>query len=1055
MMFLSVLLRPFNASNQEQLSKKEALRTVSPIQEGSMVRVLSCVALFLLPAVLCAQISPTEGLRDNTPSVHAFVNARIIVAPGKEVSKGTLVVRNGVIEAVGESVATPSDARIWNLEGLTLYPGLIDLYSDYGVPKPQPSTGGQFGVAQQRQEQPKGAAHWNVKAKADFEVASEFHPDAIAAEKLRSQGFTLVHVIPQQGIFRGQTAIVTLANGPASSLVVKKNAASAVSFYQGGFGGYPNSLMGIIAFIRQTWIDADWYRRAWDSFNKNPNQKRPETNNSLAVLTDAVHGRQPVVMEANDDLSFLRAARIGKERSLKLLVRGSGEEYRRLEAVKASMVPIIVSVNFPDPPSVELPEEALNTTLEELQHWDAAPENPARLSKAGVPIALTTAELKDDGAFLVQVRKAVERGLSREAALAALTTNPAKWMGIDSQYGSLEKGKTANFVVTEGDLFSDKGKVREVWIDGRQYEVKVPPSNDARGVWDFQIPGDASMSGTLTLKGDIEKPSGTLNLKGKTLNLGSVAFSAGRLSYTVFGDSVGWVGSVAMSGTVGDKEMYGFGSWPDGGSFNWNAERKEGAKVEADTAKPKRIEMASFPDVYPPGEFGREKLPEQPQNVLIRNATIWTQGKQGRIENADMLVARGKITQVGKAITAPKDAVVIDATGKHLTPGLIDCHSHTAAASINEGGQAITCETRIEDVLNSDDIWIYRQLAGGTTMANVLHGSANPIGGQNSVVKWRWGSLPEDLLMQGAPAGVKFALGENVKRSNSTLPAGTQARYPATRMGVEQIIRDRFKAAQDYERVWKDWEKDRSRIPPRRDLELDALAEMLSGKRLTHSHSYRQDEILMLIRVAEEFGIKIATFQHVLEGYKVAEVIAKHGAGASTFSDWWAYKMEVWDAIPGNGPLMHKQGVVVSYNSDNSQLASRLNWEAAKTLEYGLSEEEALNFVTMNPARQLKIDGRVGSLEPGKDADFTLWSGNPLSTFTKCEQTWVDGKKYFDLQENEKMEKEIERQRAALVQKILKGKREPGAAPAGGVRGPRRPNEEIRSCIEEFIHEDN
>ena len=300
---------------------------------------------------------------------------------------------------------------------------------------------------------------------------------------------------------------------------------------------------------------------------------------------------------------------------------------------------------------------------------------------------------------------------------------------------------------------------------------------------------------------------------------------------------------------------------------------------------------------------------------------------------------------------------------------------------------------------------------------------------------------------------MKFALGENVKRSNFSPPAGTPVRYPASRMGVEQIIRDRFKAAQDYEKDWNDWKKDRSKIPPRKDLELDALVEILHGKRLIHAHSYRQDEILMLIRVAEEFGIRIATFQHVLEGYKVADAMAKHGAGGSTFSDWWAYKIEAWDAIPGNGPLMHKQGVVVSYNSDNSQLASRLNWEAAKAVKYGLSEEEALNFVTLNPARQLKIDDKVGSLEPGKDADFVIWNGDPLSTFTTCQQTWVDGRKYFDVNEDKAMRTEVRHERAVLIQKILSSKK--GAAPApGGRAGARRPSEtENYSCIKELINE--
>lgn len=1024
-----------------------------------MIRISTlCFLICLCSVGVLAQTAPVTGLRDNTPGVHAFTNARIVVAPGRVIASGTLVIRDGVIEAVGDRITPPADARIWNMEGLTLYAGLIDLYSDYGFPKPpQPQQSPfDFSAPPPQPEKPKGAAHWNAKAKADYDVSGEFQADAKAAEKLRSQGFTLVVATPQLGIFRGQTALVNLGDGPGSGLIVKRRVAHALTFYQEGgfFSGYPNSLMGIIAFIRQTWLDTDWYRKAWDSFSKNPNQTRPETNTSLAALQDAVQGRQPVVMEANDDLSFFRAARIGKEFSLNLWVRGSGEEYRRLDAVKAAKVPVIVPVNFPETPSVETPEEALNVSLEDMRHWDAAPENAGRLEKAGVPIALTAAQLKDAGTFLAQVRKAVERGLSPDGALTALTVNPAKWMGADNQYGTLERGKTANILITDGDLFNKKTKIREVWIDGKQYEVKAPPSTDVRGVWDLKISADPDQAGMLTIKGETEKPTGTIQWRGKELKIDSITFSAGRLGFTTVTDSIGWPGTMTMSGTASEKEIFGVGNRPDGVAFSWRANRKEPPKAEPDTSKPKKVEMASFSEVYPPGEFGRAKQPDQPQNVLVRNATVWTQSKQGKLENADMLVSRGKIMQVGKNLSAPKDAVVIDATGKHLTPGIIDAHSHTAAASINEGGQAITCETRIEDVINSDDIWIYRQLTGGTTAANILHGSANPIGGQNAVVKWRWGAMPDELLIAGAPSGVKFALGENVKQSNF-LPGGRPSgRYPQTRMGVEQIIRDRFKAAQDYQKEWQEWEKDKTKIPPRRDLELDAIVEMLQGKRLIHSHCYRQDEILMLIRVCEDFGIKIASFQHVLEGFKVAEAIAKHGAGASSFSDWWAYKVEAWDAIPGNGPLMYEQGVVVSYNSDNSQLATRLNWDAAKALEFGVPEQEALNFVTLNPAKQLKIDNKVGSLEAGKDADFVIWSGSPLSTYTKCEQTWVDGRKYFDLQEDAQMRKQIEQERGKLVQKILAMKKEsPTTSPGGTPRGPRRPNElENHSCIKELIN---
>lgn len=998
-----------------------------------------------------AQIEPTTGLRDNTPAVHAFVNARIVTAPGRIIEKGTLVIRDGVIETVGERVAIPADARVWDMEGRTLYPAFLDAYSTYGLPKP-PSAGAQN---QQRQEQATGAAHWNAKMRSDFDVAEEFVTDEKAAEKLRSQGFALVHVVPQQGIFRGQSALIALGSGSQRKAVVRKNAAQSVSFYaEGGFfSGYPNSLMGIIAFIRQTWIDADWYKRAWDSYQRNPSQTRPETNNALALLANAVTGRQPVVMEARDDLGYFRAVKIGKEFSLNLIVRGSGQEYRRLDAVKNAKVPVIVHLNFPEAPAVGTPEEALNVPLEELRHWDAAPENAGRLSRAGVPIALTANELKDPGTFLSQLRKAVSRGLSPDAALAALTMNPASWLGVGKEVGTLEKGKTANILVADGDIFKEKTLVREIWIDGVRHEVKSAPVVDVRGTWEFTLSVYPGQTGRLTLKGDAEKPTGSMTWEGKELKLENAAYTIDRISFRVRTDSIGWKGVMTMSGTVSEKEIFGVGNKADGVPFTWEAHRTGPAEPEADTSKSKQPEMASFPEVFPPGEYGRTKQPDQPEYVLVRNATIWTQGKQGRLENADMLVRRGKISQIGRNVSAPAGAVVIDATGKHLTPGLIDAHSHTAASSINEGGQAITCETRIEDVLDPDDIWIYRQLAGGTTAANILHGSANPIGGQNAVVKWRWGSMPEGLLLEGAPPGVKFALGENVKRSNFTPPPGTPTRYPATRMGVEQIIRDRFKAALDYQRRWKEWEKDKSKIPPHRDLELEAIVEMIEGRRLIHSHCYRQDEILMLLRVAEEFGIRIASLQHVLEGYKVADAIAKHGAGASTFSDWWAYKIEAWEAIPGNGPLMHKQGVVVSYNSDNSQLATRLNWEAAKALELGVSEEEALNFVTLNPAKQLHIDARVGSLEPGKDADFVIWSGNPLSTLTRCEQTWVDGRKYFDQEEDRVLRKEIEEQRAVLVQKVLAaGKTGPQAGGNSGTT--RRPNElGIQSCIEEVVYE--
>lgn len=445
------------------------------------------------------------------------------------------------------------------------------------------------------------------------------------------------------------------------------------------------------------------------------------------------------------------------------------------------------------------------------------------------------------------------------------------------------------------------------------------------------------------------------------------------------------------------------------------------------------------------------------QTVLVKNATVWTQGPQATLAKADLLVENGKVSKVGPNLAAPAGALVIDAAGKHVTPGVIDAHSHSAGrGGINEGSNNITAEVRIADVIDPQDENIYRQLAGGTTAINLLHGSANSIGGQNAVLKLKWNSTRDAMLMAGAPPGIKFALGENPKRSASPNIAGVERRYPNTRMGVNESIRERFTAAREYAKEWDDYnrlsdEKKSRRVPPRRDLQLETLAEILSGKRLVHSHSYRQDEILALIRVAEEFGFRIATFQHVLEGYKVADEIAAHGAGGSTFSDWWAYKLEAWDAIPYNGAIMNKRGVAVSFNSDSGELARRLNLEAAKAVKYGgLDEIEALKFVTLNPAKQLRIDNRVGSLEPGKDGDFVIWSGHPMSVYTVAEQTWIEGVKQFDRQEDLAARVKEDKERADLIERIKRGDQARGGGGRGGAQppaeapktaqtGPRRP----------------
>ena len=405
---------------------------------------------------------------------------------------------------------------------------------------------------------------------------------------------------------------------------------------------------------------------------------------------------------------------------------------------------------------------------------------------------------------------------------------------------------------------------------------------------------------------------------------------------------------------------------------------------------------------------------------VVKDATILTV-TNGTIDKGSILIRDGKIAAVGAAIEIPDGANVIDANGKFVMPGIIDAHSHIAAESINEGTVAVSSMVGIRDVLDPDDINIYRELGGGVTTSNVLHGSANPIGGLNAVIKHRFGADAQGLLFEGAPPGIKFALGENPKRSRGTRP-NTPRRYPATRMGVMDVVRQTFHDARRYQREWQDYEKakasgDSDAILPRRDLKLEPLVEIMEGKRLVHAHCYRADEILQLLRLAEEFDFKIATLQHVLEGYKVADEIAAHGAGASTFSDWWAYKVEAYDAIPYNAALMTERGILVSINSDSAEEARHLNQEAAKTMKWGgLTEEQALALITINPAKQLRIDDRVGSIEVGKDADLAIFNEHPLSVYAVAQTTIVDGKVYFDREEDKSRQKALAEERTRLLE---------------------------------------
>jgi imidazolonepropionase-like amidohydrolase len=965
---------------------------------------------------------PRNGVYDDRPGLYAFTHATIYTDYKTRFNDATLVIRDGKVEAVGPNVKIPAGAVVQDLKGKFIYPGFVDLYASYGVPEVKAPERQGRRAGPQFESQKTGAYDWNQAVHPEVNAAELFKANAEQADVLRKLGFGAVLTHQPDGIARGTAALVSLnTTRKETELILQDRAAAAYSFDKGtSTQDYPSSLMGSIALLRQSYLDADW------------NQRNParEQNLSLRALTQ--QRGLPAIFEVRDKQSLLRADKVGDEFGVQYIIKGRGDEYQRLPDIKATKAPLILSLNFPDAYQVDDVYDAIRVPLQDLKHWEMAPANAGLVAKAGVPFVLSAADLKDKKKFLPNLRKAIQYGLTEEQALQALTATPAALVKAQDRVGALKPGMQANFLVCSTRLFAPESVMLDNWVQGERYQLSETP-NDYRGVYTLKIGNQPEIK--MLLAGKPEAPELKI-VKALADTVKGTLSVNGELATLVYNPTPKTKGSgaVRLSGyyTADTRTFQGDGQLPDATNLKWSAQRQEEATRAArrDSAKaPEPVQLGQLQ--YPFVAYGRPAVPEQ-QTVLIKNATVWTSEAQGKLENTDVLLQNGKIARIGRNLSVPSGGRTVDGTGKHLTPGIIDEHSHIAISEgVNEGTQSVTSEVSIGDVVDAEDVDVYRDLAGGVVAAQLLHGSANPIGGQSALIKLRWGQTAEQMKIQGAPGFIKFALGENVKQSN--WGEANVLRFPQTRMGTEQVFVDAFTRAKEYEQQWKAWNKlgkgkQKKGEAPRRDLEMEALVEILSQKRFITCHSYVQSEINMLMNVADRMGFKVNTFTHILEGYKVADKMKAHGANASTFSDWWAYKNEVRDAIPYNAGIMHNAGLNVAINSDDAEMSRRLNQEAAKIVKYsGLAEEEALKLVTINPAKMLHLDKNMGSIKEGKDADVVLWSDNPLSIYAHPERTFVDGRLLFDVESDLQMRQDMQKERLRIVQKMLEAKK--GGAP--------------------------
>ncbi len=974
-----------------------------------MIKKYLILILILSHFSLLAQenVPKNDGVKTSHSNYNAFTNTKIYVSPTEIIENGTLLIKDGKVISVGTSISIPENCIVQDLSGKSIYPSFIDIYSTFGIDQPERkddnSRSPQYDAGRE-------GYYWNDHIRPDQNAIDKFSFDAKKAKKLREVGFGVVNAHIEDGIIRGTGTLIALSDNDTDAnriLAEKLVQYSGTSKSKTSRQAYPTSLMGTMALLRQVNLDADWYAkgnikekdRALEAFLANKNQVQ--------------------IIEAGSKINALRLDKLGDEFNTQYVIVGGGDEYEFMNDIKATNAKFIIPVNFPDAYDMEDPFLAKSVELADLREWNQKPSNPKLLADNNITFAFSTYELKEEKEFIPNLLKAIEAGLSKEQALAALTTIPAQIIGKSSVLGSLKTGAYANFLITSGDIFEKDTKIHQNWVIGNKNEISPMNITDIRGDYTFNL-GNTNYE--LDISGEVEKLKS--KVKSDSTELGSkISFKDDWLNLTFSTvdttkqEFIRVVSNVSNMNTLNGKAYF-----PNGNEMTFFAKKKakegdskEENKKENDSIDDSKTAEAKkfFPVTYPNMAYGFETLPKQ-ETILFKNVTVWTNEKDGILENTDVLIKNGKISKIGQNLNA-SDAKIVDGKGKHLTAGIIDEHAHIATSSVNEAGHNSTAEVTIEDVINPEDIGIYRNLAGGVTSIQILHGSANPIGGRSAIIKLKWGESANNLLYKNAPKFIKFALGENVKQSN--WGENNTVRFPQTRMGVEQVYTDYFQRAKEYDVLKK------SGKPYRKDIELETLAEIINKERFITCHSYVQSEINMLMKVAEKFNFNINTFTHILEGYKVADKMKEHGVGGSTFSDWWAYKYEVNDAIPFNAAIMHNAGITVAINSDDGEMSRRLNQEAAKSVKYGdISEEDAWKFVTLNPAKLLHIDDRVGSIKVGKDADVVLWSDNPLSIYAKAEKTIIEGITYFDMDRDKQLRNAIKKEKSELTTLMLQAK---------------------------------